>query len=399
MKDTLVIIGNGFDIWQGLNSGYSEFKKYYYEHIDEILKKLHIKKHIILDSNGHEKCLTDVDIIYGNPFSSKDLGDNFWGTFENSLSVIDAETINLYFGKSRNELKALRKSTQKAKKILSKAFTDWVATLNVSEKATSFSFGENCIFINFNYTNTLSKRFKIKESDIFHIHGDATDKESIVFGHSSHPQLPDPSLYEIGGRFRGLFFIEEILYETDKHIQDNIQLLIAFLALHNIKPDDIKKIYVLGHSMSLPDIEYFSFLLDATKIAVQENRSDCTKDNAFDNLDEMHNRINYSINRYGYRNHDVSDEQRNAVQRQLNLEQESRNNYFEQQFKKMFHLKNTQKANHISQKSTRKTDAEWHISYYNDRDRIWIEKAMEELGSTNYKLYNSIEKCLENMQH
>ena len=42
--DTIVIIGNGFDRWQGLNTSYADFQTYYHEHSDEILKKLHIKK-------------------------------------------------------------------------------------------------------------------------------------------------------------------------------------------------------------------------------------------------------------------------------------------------------------------------------------------------------------------
>ena len=32
MKSNLIIIGNGFDVWQGLETSYSKFKDYYYEH-------------------------------------------------------------------------------------------------------------------------------------------------------------------------------------------------------------------------------------------------------------------------------------------------------------------------------------------------------------------------------
>ena len=43
--NTLVLIGNGFDRWQGLNTSYSDFQKYYLAHRDEILKKLHINEY------------------------------------------------------------------------------------------------------------------------------------------------------------------------------------------------------------------------------------------------------------------------------------------------------------------------------------------------------------------
>lgn len=36
--DTIFIIGNGFDRWQGLNTSYADFHAYYLRHRDEILK-------------------------------------------------------------------------------------------------------------------------------------------------------------------------------------------------------------------------------------------------------------------------------------------------------------------------------------------------------------------------
>lgn len=49
---TIVIIGNGFDRWQGLNTSYADFQTYYHEHLDEILKKLHIKKSKYISPDG-----------------------------------------------------------------------------------------------------------------------------------------------------------------------------------------------------------------------------------------------------------------------------------------------------------------------------------------------------------
>ena len=51
-KDTLFIIGNGFDIWTGLNTHYSDFQNYYVKNRDRILKKLKIKKIPVYNSNG-----------------------------------------------------------------------------------------------------------------------------------------------------------------------------------------------------------------------------------------------------------------------------------------------------------------------------------------------------------
>ena len=34
--DTLIIIGNGFDIWQGISTSYDDFEKYYIAHLPDI---------------------------------------------------------------------------------------------------------------------------------------------------------------------------------------------------------------------------------------------------------------------------------------------------------------------------------------------------------------------------
>ena len=60
MIDTIFVIGNGFDIWQGLNTRYCEFQKYYLEHRDSILKRLHIKPVEIVDEDGKFFKISDV---------------------------------------------------------------------------------------------------------------------------------------------------------------------------------------------------------------------------------------------------------------------------------------------------------------------------------------------------
>lgn len=46
------------------------------------------------------------------------------------------------------------------------------------------------MFVNFNYTDTLLKRFGVKAVNEFHIHGMANEKESIIVGHATHPEYP-----------------------------------------------------------------------------------------------------------------------------------------------------------------------------------------------------------------
>ncbi len=189
------------------------------------MKRLGIKKRVFQDEMGQKISISDVELIYENPFEPRQLSDQFWNKFENSLNQLDAEKLNLFFGKDRKGLREMRKSIRDASRIMREAFCNWIGEITIDNEDASYRFGDNCLFINFNYTDTLQKHFNVREENEYHVHGEATDKDSIIFGHSTHPQLPEETLYQFGGRFRGLYFVEEILYETDKHVQDNIQSL------------------------------------------------------------------------------------------------------------------------------------------------------------------------------
>lgn len=384
MIDTIVIIGNGFDRWLGLNTSYSDFHKYYLEHRDELVKKKHRMK---LEDGSIEE-FTDVELIYGDPLDPGELDDDFWNGFEQSLSHIDAERLNLFFGKEKSGLKRMNKSIKKAKKILTKAFCGWIQSISIEPKDSEYDFGDNCLFINFNYTDTLHKCMGVKEEFEYHIHGEAEDSESIIFGHNKHPQEPEDMLYQLGGRFRGLYYVDNILYETDKHCADNVQTLIMFLALHGVMKEEIKDIYVLGQSMSPVDLEYFAFLMDATKV---EPAAKAREEVEVEAIDDLHNRLQYVINTVGYGDQ-ASEEETEAIERRYRLEQDARNDFFQKEFFKMIGKK---KKSESVQVKPREIDAKWHISYYGDKDKAWKEIVMREFKCTNYELLGSIDECIE----
>lgn len=401
-KDTLMIIGNGFDIWQGLNTSYAQFQAYYLAHRDAILKKLHIKKHTILEEDGTAYQITDVEIIYGDPFDPSELSDTFWGSFEASLSDVDAERINLFFGKEKSGLRAMKRSVKNASRILKEAFCGWIASITIDAKTPAYDFGDSCLFINFNYTDTLLKRFQIDSEDEFHIHGEASDKQSIVFGHSDHPQQPIEELARFGGRFQGLYLIEELLYETDKHVHENIFMLTAFLAVHGVNKEDIKDIYVLGHSMSPPDLEYFCFLVDATCLHPLEEPEERPEErDDLDPMEEFFARMDYTIKHYGYR-HDggqTDPRQERAMARQLGLERDAQQALMEKEFFRAMGIKRGWRGLRGEMPAVRPRerteDAMWHLSYYGDADKVWKDTVLQKLGCRRYELLPAIDACLE----
>ena len=400
-KDTLVIIGNGFDLWQGISSGYSDFRNYYLSHRDSILKRLHISPKVYYSDKTGRITVTDVEIVYGNPFDPSELGNDFWGDFEASLANIDADMLNLFFGKEKSDLRRMKKCILNANRILREAFCGWVSSLPPPKRNMSFDFGDNCVFINFNYTDTLVRYFNVDPMNEFHIHGEAKDKDSIIFGHSFHPQFPEPMLYNLGGRFRGLFWAEKARFETDKHVDDNIRYLCLFLAHHGIFPEMIKNIYVLGHSMSISDVVYFSFLESTVNGDPFSEEAEDHKKVVSDDIEELYLRLQYAI-RHSKTSRVLSEEdpaEQDAVNRQYGLEKAAMDDEFDRLTRKKFGI-DGKASDPVEETYVHKKPggATWHISCYSDHDRKWADALMQEFGCSSYYLYSSIDDCLESMK-
>lgn len=455
--DTLIIIGNGFDLWQGLPTSYSEFEKYYRLNRDSIMRKLHIKPIEVAGEDGDCFFISPVEVLYGDPFDPSDLDYEFWSSYEDSLDEIDDQRINFYFGKDRKGLKRIRKLAGEAKRILQAVFSEWVCSIRINKEDSGYRFPENCIVINFNYTDTVVQRFGVEERNISYIHGSAHDKESIIVGHSTHPETAIPNLKGFGGRFEGLYYIEKALFESDKHVDDNYNCLITDIALKSgAMFKDIKDVYVLGHSFGNADYDYFSHL---THIM---NRKDEDPFEGFDDWvlelllecdeeDFVCLNINYAIS-HGERmdeyvpfggfdsSLEISSQLPRAKQRELEkaavrarylMEQFYRDAEYHLEFMDILSkqskgrgLKRSLKKEALEKavigwedykeelryiiKDRKKTSGEtgssasavgatakWHITCHTDESRKRVNEVMKRLGYDNYEIYSSIDDCIE----
>ena len=114
----LIIIGNGFDCWQGIPTSYEKFRVYYNEHIEEVASKLGYSFYTIKDTAGIEKKITAVELIYGNPFEPDQLKNDFFWNLEARMDKIDDQIINLYFGRSAEGRKKLSQTVRSVYKEL-----------------------------------------------------------------------------------------------------------------------------------------------------------------------------------------------------------------------------------------------------------------------------------------
>lgn len=448
----LILIGNGFDRWQGLPTSYDEFRKYYSSHVDDAMTTLGISKTTVTEPDGSPKTITPVELVYGDPFDPQKLPSEFFWTFETSLDKMDDQQLSLYFGKSKRGIDQLKKTVEQAQTILRCLFSGWILSLDITEADSKYRFGDDCFFINFNYTDTLERRFKVPQNSIYHIHGDAKHPDSIIFGHATHPEIAFKELTEqrfmrspIPGRglprFKALYAIEDALYRTDKHVADNIDRMCSAFIDAGLHVEDIENIYVLGHSFGDPDVEYFDFLSKAThrrcdfealsaagkmtedellygishseelllsmiqlnvQYAAHHRERELGKSPIpFPKAEKMAERLLGPESPYGSRE---AYAEKRAVNLRFLFEQTDRTQDLLKKIAQKHGCPELPEgihsvlglAAHLDGGHTqRQHNARWHISYLTPADKAQIERIMKQIGSKHYHLYDSIDKCLQ----
>lgn len=126
------------------------------------------------------------------------------------------------------------------------------------------------VYLNFNYTPTLTCLYEIPEDKILHIHGEATKKEcKLILGHAWAPEQ-QPQLHS-----------QEDEEEMDTRMLEAHQILKKYFS-STFKPSEliikennkffeslsnIQEVHVLGHSLSDVDWPYLQALMKAPSVA------------------------------------------------------------------------------------------------------------------------------------
>ncbi len=256
----LYIIGNGFDIYHGIRSKYVDFREYLYHH-DRELHDL-VEQYIPVDGEWSdlESSLADVDVDaiteyasgYLVPYAADDWRDAYHHDYQYEIErIVEGLSSKL---KSR--------------------FTEWVRQLYVPTRHTltvcPLNISPTEKFMTFNYTSTLSDIYGVPRAKILHIHGEAKTGQDLVLGHAWRPS--DKATTEYDSRYEfdqpdvRVMEGEEILNryftqtfkDTQKVISNNASFFCGLLGLHQI--------FVLGHSMSEVDFDYYREIVKAIDV-------------------------------------------------------------------------------------------------------------------------------------
>lgn len=246
----LYIIGNGFDRYHNLPTGYNDFHRFVInnhpnlENTFEEYFKLGTKS-----STDNQKLWTDFE---------NDLSTFNWKAFFNEINQIDVldESFRPSFTYGLED--DLEQETDILISNIREAFEDWLTDLSLESIEKKLYFEEASIFLNFNYTLTLEEVYQIPSEKILHIHGDVeNDPGYLVFGHNKNLRAK-PKFDKYGETTRTPFSDSEAnaqqpFYRLQKPVKDIIRENKDFF--NNLQ--EINEIIVLGHSLNMIDIPYF----------------------------------------------------------------------------------------------------------------------------------------------
>lgn len=253
MVKHLYVIGNGFDIFTGLNTRYSDFREwlkhnyiFVYEQLESVYNSPEIEWW-----NDFEVSLGKLDInhyIKTNTPPAK--------SFETIRKEIDDDKKR---GRKESIPPSLYHSSPCARRILGLfdivhyCMKKWIESkTQISDPKYIDLETEDSIFLNFNYTKTLELFYEIPQDRILHIHGCAYDSEKLVFGHNTFTRGMN---YSYDG--------EKVCDVLEQYHKNPYQYIFKNKRFFS-KIKSVKFIHVLGLSFSPVDIDYMNWIYDNT---------------------------------------------------------------------------------------------------------------------------------------
>jgi len=274
-SNILYIIGNGFDLHHNLKTKYSDFKEY--------LQKVNSSLEYLLDMSF------SVDL---------------WSDFENHLASLDIKEI---FSDNDDLLPdddsdrdgdkyilpdKLEQIKEDLTTGLKNTLRDWILNLYYPSNLNNFLLflDKNAGFLTLNYSDTLERFYYIEPEQITYLHNKAKserhsfkpdemdylkDDSDIIIGHALENQKVSVPHYNSRG-FKTYYAYEEGLDALKPYFQSsfkNTDQIISDNSCFFDNLSNIKKVIIIGHSLSDVDMPYFKTI---SKRAINVNAWEIT---------------------------------------------------------------------------------------------------------------------------
>lgn len=261
----LIIVGNGFDLNEGLETSYWSFKDYLKTYNPDLVDDLQFF-YGSLDTEinlGDQIIDFDITTLITNDYeviAPKTI--ELWGDLEKNIGNISYASIRRAAGFDRypiankdSLIASIVDYFEKTLNEVKKELLNWIKNINCNSLFTKNFIDQN-LYISFNYTDTLEKRYCVEEDKICYIHNGLRD-EKLLFG-CSVDDVEEFKTFQFDYVIDSEFSIEliKVIKRVVKPTRDIIEnKLIPFL-----KDVDIDKIIVLGSSFSKVDEPYFEII-------------------------------------------------------------------------------------------------------------------------------------------
>lgn len=249
-EQILYIVGNGFDLHHGIPSSYAAFGRYL--------------KEVDAETYGQLELYFSVD-------------DDFWWQFEAQLahldtdSLLDAATAYLTSYGAEDWSEAghhdyeyeLDRVVVAISSKLRLRFSEWVRQLVIPPPTLLIGkllpLRRDARYLTFNYTETLQRVYGIPDASVIHIHGAAAHANApLVLGHGWERTAADSFNHDIDPEsadvrvMGGNEIVDRYFTETFKPTAHVIETHLPFFR----SLSGIKKIFIMGHSLSSVDLPY-----------------------------------------------------------------------------------------------------------------------------------------------
>lgn len=291
-EQILYIIGNGFDLHHDVQSSYAAFGRYL--------------KEVDADTYDQLERYFSVD-------------DDFWWQFEAQLAHLDTDSLlddaaaylPSYSADDWSEAGhydyeyELHRVVTAISSTLHLRFSEWVSQLVIPPPTLLISkllpLRRDACYLTFNYTDTLQRVYGIRDESVNHIHGAAARaNDQLVLGHGwertaadsfNHGIDPESADVRVMG---GNKIIDRYFTKTFKPTARVIETNQPYFR----SLSGIKKIFILGHSLSAVDRPYLLELLrhldcDGVQWQVSYHGSSENAKAGMDSLDVDANQVNF----------------------------------------------------------------------------------------------------------
>jgi len=249
----LYVIGNGFDIFTGLRTRYSDFQKWLGRNYAFIYEAMTMAYNIKGDWwCDFEVQLGQLDIKkYVEKFRPPEVS---WDQIQEEIEERKAFEEKYHVPPSLHFESECAYRLEGLLDVLQYCFEKWVedAQKTVVDPKYLTIEQEDSYFISFNYTDVLEWLYRIPEGRVLHIHGRAAKREHLVFGHNKMML----SRMHMGADKEK---VGEILDRYNKNPYE-------YIFKHDLPEiiKDVEHVHVFGLSLSPVDEEYIDWIYNNT---------------------------------------------------------------------------------------------------------------------------------------